>query len=66
MRSAGPTRHEDNPIKTGGWDPPYVDSRSPSPVIAVNIPCMIASGVGGHPDTATSTGMMLPTRPHDA
>jgi hypothetical protein len=31
--------------------------------IAVSIPCMIASGVGGHPGTATSTGMTFDTRP---
>ena len=31
--------------------------------IAVSIPCMIASGVGGQPGTATSTGITFETRP---
>ncbi len=31
--------------------------------IAVSIPCMIANGVGGHPGTATSTGITFDTRP---
>ena len=32
-------------------------------LIAVKIPCMIASGVGGQPGTATSTGITFDTRP---
>src|SRR4030067_2651589 len=36
------------------------------PCIAVSIPCMIAVGVGGQPGTATSTGITLETRPHEA
>ena len=32
-------------------------------LIAVSIPCMIASGVGGQPGTATSTGITFDTRP---
>ncbi len=32
-------------------------------LIAVNIPRMIAYGVGGQPGTATSTGITLDTRP---
>ena len=31
-------------------------------LIAVSIPCMIASGVGGQPGTATSTGITFDTR----
>ena len=31
--------------------------------MAVRIPCMIATGVGGHPGTATSTGITFDTRP---
>ena len=33
------------------------------PLIAVNIPCISATGVGGHPGTATSTGITFDTRP---
>ena len=33
------------------------------PLIAVRIPCMIASGVGGQPSTATSKGITFDTRP---
>ena len=32
-------------------------------LIAVSMPCMIANGVGGHPGTATSTGITFDTRP---
>jgi len=34
--------------------------------IAVSIPCMSWSGVGGQPGTATSTGMTFDTRPQEA
>ena len=30
---------------------------------AVNIPCIISTGVGGQPATTTSTGITLDTRP---
>jgi hypothetical protein len=35
-------------------------------VIAVNIPPRICRGLGGHPGTATSTGITVETRPHVA
>lgn len=38
----------------------------PAPAIAVRMPCMIRAGLGGQPGTATSTGMMLETRPRVA
>src|SRR5512139_8186 len=38
-------------------------SRRAPAEIAVRMPCMSATGVGGQPGTATSTGMTLATRP---